>query len=145
MRDWASGKSVPYVFMPFFGRGVIGQSAARLQPIRVEDVARAFVDCIDRPDTIHKTLDLAGPDRFTWPQMYRLFAKHTLGKSKPAIGVPIWYARLLTRIAPASLLPFNRAQVEMAGEDNVAADNTIESYFGWRPERMPWAHEIGTL
>jgi NADH dehydrogenase len=139
MRDWASGKSMPYLFMPFFGRGLLGQSPAKLQPIRVEDVARAFVDCLDKPELIHKTIDLVGPDAFTWPQMYRLFAQHTLGKTKPSIGVPIWYARLLTKIAPASLLPFNRAQVEMAGEDSTSTVSTVQDHFGWQPEKMPWA------
>lgn len=138
MTQWATGKAFPYLFMPYFGRGFWGQTPAKVQPIRVEDVARAFVDSLERPQTIHKTIDLVGPQSLTWSQMYRQFSRQVIGKSKPTIGIPIWYARLLTGLLPGSWLPFNRAQVEMAGEDNVSDPNQIHKYLGWFPEPIPW-------
>ncbi len=137
--DWSRGKSLPYFFMPYFGSGLLGQSAARVQPIRVEDVARAFVDCLQTPTTIGQTLDLVGPDQFTWPQMYRQASRAIRGKPRTSIGIPIWYARLLTRIAPASILPFNRAQIEMAGEDSTSSSNATMQHFGWTPESIDWS------
>lgn len=133
LTGWATGKDMPYFFMPYFGRGVFGFDPAKLQPIHVDDVARAFVDALERPDLIGQTLDLAGPEQFTWPQVYDIASTLITGKPKLALTFPIWYARLITQIAPASWLPFNRSQVEMAGEDNTAPIDVVEKHFGWRP------------
>ncbi len=133
MADWAYGRAMPYFFMPYFGRGVFGFGKSKIQPIYVNDVARAFVDCIDKCDLIGQTIDLAGPQQLTWPQMYGVAADVLTGKRKLTVAIPIWYARLLTQLAPASFLPFNRAQVEMAGEDNTSSIDVIERHFGWQP------------
>jgi NADH dehydrogenase len=137
--DWSRGKSLPYLFMPYFGSGLLGQSPSRVQPIRVQDVARAFVDCLQTPATIGKSLDLVGPDQFTWAQMYQQASRAIRGKPRTSIGIPIWYARLLTRIAPASTLPFNRAQIEMAGEDSISSTDATIEHFGWAPESIDWS------
>lgn len=136
---WSRGKAMPYLFMPYFGSGLLGQTAARVQPIRVQDVARAFVDCLDTPSTIGQSLDLVGPDPMSWTQMYARASQAIVGKRRARIGIPIWYARLLTRIAPASLLPFNRAQIEMAGEDSISSTDAIWHHFGWKPEPIDWS------
>lgn len=142
MDQWATGKAFPYLFMPYFGKGFWGQTPAKIQPIRVEDVARAFVDSLEMPQTVHKTIDLVGPGVLTWPQMYQQFAMYTTGRARPVLGIPIWYARVLTRILPASWLPFNRAQVEMAGEDNVSDPDGVQKLFGWSPQPLAWASKI---
>lgn len=141
MHQWATGKAFPYLFMPYFGRGFWGQTPTKVQPIRVEDVARAFVDSLELSQTIHKTIDLVGPRSLTWPQMYQQFSKHVTGKIKPTVGIPIWYARFLTSLLPGSWLPFNRAQVEMAGQDNVSDLNPMHKSLGWLPEPIPWISE----
>jgi len=136
LADWAHGRSMPYFFMPYFGRGVFGFGKSKVQPVYVNDVARAFVDCVKKPDLIRHAIDLAGPEQFTWPEMYGRATEVLLGKRKLTIAFPIWYARLLTQLAPASMLPFNRAQVEMAGEDNTSSLDTIERHFGWTPQKF---------
>lgn len=133
LTGWATGRDMPYYFMPYFGRGVFGLDPAKLQPIHVDDVARAFVDTLQRPDLIGKTIDLAGTEQFTWPELYGVASEIITGQRKLALTFPTWYARLITQIAPASWLPFNRAQVEMANEDNTSTPDVVEHHFGWRP------------
>jgi uncharacterized protein YbjT (DUF2867 family) len=136
LADWSFGRSFPYFAMPYFGRGAFGLDAAKLQPIYVGDVARCFADCLARPDLIGKTLDLGGPEQMTWPDLYATASHVLTGKAKLAMGFPTWYARLITQVAPASWLPFNRAQVEMAGEDNTTYADAVQNAFGFLPRRF---------
>lgn len=140
--DWARRRRAPWLFMPYFGRGVLGTGGSgRLQPIHVRDVARAFIDAIDNPLTIGQTYDLAGPEVMTWPQLYRLIAEAATGRRCATAGIPIWYAALLARTLPRWALPFNLDQVRMAGEDNTADTGRFVSDFGWSPR--PLAPTLG--
>ncbi len=131
---WARGKSAPFLFMPYFGAGIFGRGGAgMLQPVYVKDVARAFVDAIEKPQTVHKTYDLAGAERVTWPPLHRAFAEAVIGRPRPVAAIPAWYARLLTRVIPRSLLPFNRDQVIMSQEDNTGQTRPFIHDFGWEP------------
>ena len=135
LTDWANGTKPPWLFMPYFGRGLLGIGRQSLiQPIRVEDVARAFVDAIEKPNISGKSYDLAGRQQLTWPAMYRTFSRSLRGKAKPALPIPAWYALLLTRLLPASLLPFNRAQILMSQEDSTADIQPFEADFGFTPQ-----------
>jgi NADH dehydrogenase len=132
---WARGTQAPFLFMPYFGPGLLGRGRpAKLQPVDVRDVARAFVEAIDNPRSIRQTYDLGGAQIVTWPEMHRIASSLIRGKPRRAIPIPAWYARLLTAIAPARLLPFNRAQVIMALEDNVGDNTAFVRDFGWTPQ-----------
>jgi NADH dehydrogenase len=51
--NWARHKAPPFLFMPYFGGGLLGRGGAgMLQPVYVNDVARAFVDALDNPKTV---------------------------------------------------------------------------------------------
>lgn len=132
--DWARGKRAPYFFMPYFGRGMLGTGGAgKVQPVYVNDVARAFVDAIERPETVGRAYDLGGARVMTWPEMHRIASRAIAGRSRPAAGVPAWYAKLLTRLLPPALLPFNRDQVVMSQEDNTCDLGGFRRDFGWDP------------
>jgi nucleoside-diphosphate-sugar epimerase len=134
MAAWARHRALPYVGMPYFARGLFGLAgSALLQPVFVEDVARAFVESLDNPQTIGEVFPIGGPDRMTWPQMYRQVAVVVTARRRLTLPVPAWYARALTRVIPSALLPFNRSQVLMAVEDNVCDMTRTESAFGWTP------------
>lgn len=138
---WARRQAMPYVFMPYFGAGVLGLGGAgKLQPVYVNDVARAFADALENPKTIGRAYDLAGPDVLTWPALHHAIAEAVVGKRRPAVPIPAWYAKLLTRVAPASLLPFNRDQVVMSQEDNTADLGPFVADFGWTP--APFAETL---
>jgi uncharacterized protein YbjT (DUF2867 family) len=132
--NWARRKAPPFFFMPYFGAGLFGGRASLLQPVYVKDVARAFVDAIDRPQTIHQTYELAGPDAMSWPQFHRTVSQAIVGKRRLTLPIPAWKAKLLTRILPGFLLPFNRDQVIMSQEDNTADLTKFARDFGWTPQ-----------
>lgn len=129
---WARGKSPPWLFMPYFGGGPLGlASPRRVQPVYVDDVARALVEALDKPQTIGKTYEMGGAQTFTWPQMHHLASKAFTGHAGMAFPIPAWWAKALTHLAPG--LPFTRDQVIMAGEDSVADMTTFLADFGWEP------------
>ncbi len=131
---WARKRKAPWLFMPYFGRGLLGTGGSgRVQPVYVEDVARAFVEALENPRTLGQTYDLAGPDPLTWPQMHRAFAEAVIGRPRLTAAIPAWYARLLTRVLPRWAIPFNRDQVLMAEEDNTADLRPFVADFGWCP------------
>ncbi len=134
LRAWASYRKVPWLFMPYFGKGLLGQRSALVQPIRVDDVANAFAGAVERSDLSGKTIDLVGPEQMDWREMYRRAAIAMVGEKRLSIGLPIWYARLLTQICPSFLLPFNRAQIELAAIDNVSDLSKMQSLLNWSPK-----------
>jgi NADH dehydrogenase len=131
---WARKQSPPFLFMPYFGKGLLGTGGAgKLQPIFVGDVARGFVDAIGNPKSIGKTYAMVGTDMLTWPAMHEVVARAVVGKKRLALGIPVWYAKLLTKMAPAAALPFNEDQVAMSQEDNTGDIGEFERDFGWNP------------
>ncbi|HET6246370.1 MAG TPA: NAD(P)H-binding protein [Tepidisphaeraceae bacterium] len=131
---WARGRKPPFVFMPYFGGGLLGRRRpALVQPVYVKDVARAFVRAIDRPQTIRQTYCIGGADQLSWPQMHHVASEIFAGKRKAALGVPGWYAALLTYIVPGKLLPFTRDQVIMGQEDSVCDMSQFTNDLGWTP------------
>lgn len=132
---WARHKAPPFLFMPYFGAGLLGRGGAgKLQPVFVNDVARAFVDALEKPNTIGEVYPLAGADQLTWPQLHHAVSHAVVGKKRRVMAVPTWYAKLLTYIAPPALLPFNRDQIIMSQEDNTADLTKFHDAFGWQPQ-----------
>ncbi len=86
---------------------------AQFQPVWVQDVAEAIVRCIDRPETIGKTYECAGPDVFTLAELVRL-AGRWAGHERPVIGLPDGLARL--QAAVMECLP---------GEPLMSRDNLV--------------------
>ncbi|HEX4054157.1 MAG TPA: complex I NDUFA9 subunit family protein [Tepidisphaeraceae bacterium] len=131
---WARKRSPPFLFMPYFGAGMFGLGGAgRLQPVYVNDVARAFVDAIANSKTIGKTYELGGSEQLTWPQMHKAIARAIVGKNRLTMPIPVWYAKMLAAIVPGTLLPFNRDQVTMSQEDNTCDLTEFQNEFGWKP------------
>ncbi len=132
---WARGTAPPFLFMPYFGAGPLGMGGAgKLQPVFVKDVSRAFVDALEKPATIGEVYPLPGPNELTWFQMHRAIAHAITGKKRAVMAVPVWYAKLLTKVVPAGLLPFNEAQVIMSQENNTADLSKFTTDFGWAPQ-----------
>ena len=131
---WARRKAPPFLFMPYFGAGPFGRGGAgRLQPVHVKDVARAFVDALEKPQTIGEIYPLGGPDRLTWPELHRACANAIVGRKRAVLPMPVWKAKLLTHVVPRPLLPFNRDQVIMSQEDNTCDLSKFRADFGWEP------------
>jgi uncharacterized protein YbjT (DUF2867 family) len=134
LAKWIRKQAPPFLFLPYFGRGLFGTGGAgMLQPVDVKDVARAFIDCLSNPKTIGKIYGVAGAERLTWPQLYQTTSEVIAGYRRWTMAIPAWYAKTLTRLVPASLLPFNRAQVIMSQEDNICGMAPFVQDFGWEP------------
>jgi len=131
---WARKQSPPFLFMPYFGAGLLGLNAkGRVQPIFVDEVARAFVEAIRNSKSIGRIYELGGADRLTWPMMHRIASRAIVGKQRLTLAIPAWYAKLVAAIVPGSLLPFNRDQVVMSLEDNSGDTADFVRDFGWQP------------
>ncbi|MFO1271811.1 MAG: complex I NDUFA9 subunit family protein [Rubrivivax sp.] len=66
---------------------------ARFQPVWVEDVARAIAACLDRPESIGRTYEAAGPKVYTLGELVRLAGRWS-GHERPQVGLPDFAARL---------------------------------------------------
>ncbi len=138
---WARRKAPPFLFMPYFGAGALGRGGAgQLQPVYVGDVARAFVDALEKPNTIGEIYPIGGPDVVTWPQMHHIVSEAIVGKKRRAVAIPAWYAKAITRVVPGPLLPFNRDQVIMSQEENTCDLSKFVDDFGWAPR--PFAETV---
>lgn len=132
---WARKQSPPWLFMPYFGAGLTRTGGAgRLQPVYVNDVARAFVDAIDNPKTIGEIYPLGGPNELTWKELHHASSQAIIGKKRWAAPLPAWYAKTLAATVPAFLLPFNRDQVIMSQENNTCDLTKFKDDFGWEPQ-----------
>jgi len=117
LKNWSLGKAPPFIFMPFFGEGLLGQSNSfRIQPVHISDVAHVFVEALAKPATIGQTYNVAGPTKLTWREMLTIASEKFRGRRKIAIGIPAWYAKLIASLPLP--LPFNKDQVLMSQEDN---------------------------
>jgi NADH dehydrogenase len=115
---------------------VMGEGAARFQPIAVECVAQAFVRALEEPQASGQTYDLCGPDTLSLPELLAQVAA-ALGKTRWILRVPLPLARLqavscelifgrLLRQPP----PLNRDQLIMLQEDNVGNGAPAARLFG---------------
>jgi len=62
-------------------------SEARFQPVWVEDVAEALLRCLQRPQTIRKTYECAGPQVLTLRELVQL-AGRLSGHERPVLALP---------------------------------------------------------
>lgn len=134
---FARRKKLPFLFMPYFGGGLFGTGGAgTLQPVFVGDVARAFVDAVERPGTIGKTYCVGGTEVVTWPELHRAMSQAIVGRPRPVLPMPAWNAELLARVVPNNLLGFNRDQVLMSQEDSTCDLAPFTADFGWAPRGL---------
>ena len=134
---FARGKKPPFLFMPYFGDGPLGGGGAgRLQPVYVEDVARAFADALEKPGTVGQVYCVGGSEVLTWPELHRAMAEAITGRRRPVLPIPAWNAKLLARVLPSSLLGFNRDQVLMSREDSTCDLAPFTAAFGWTPRAL---------
>jgi NADH dehydrogenase len=123
---------------PLFYAGLLPLNAGRfeLAPVSVADVAQAFVQSLERPETIGHVFQLCGPDRLTWKQILATIAS-AVGKTKlmvpaPAMGVKA-AAALLDR---QPWFPITRDQITMLLEGNTCNEPGAFAILGIEPERF---------
>ena len=91
--------SAPIPFIPLIGDGHFV-----FRPIWVGDVAAAFAQALERPQTVQRSYNLVGPKEYTFRQLL-LLVRDTLGSRKPLLPIPL---ALMDRVVPLiSPLPFS--------------------------------------
>jgi uncharacterized protein YbjT (DUF2867 family) len=109
---------------------VLGSGNTRIQPISVENVARAFVGAVRNDESINHVYDLCGPEAFTWNELYDKL-QAVLGVRKPKLHLPLPIARAQAAVLEKILTnpPFTRDQLLMLQEDNVGDPKPAEQDF----------------
>ena len=104
-----------FPFIPLAG------STAKFQPVWVEDVASAIVECVEDRSTIGQTYEACGPEIFTLKQLVQLAGQYS-GNDKPVIGLPDALARIQARLmelAPGEPI-MSRDNLDAMKVDNIS-------------------------
>lgn len=148
LKNWVRGRAAPFFFMPYFARIEATPSfppkppklvAADVQPVHVDDVAAAIAAAIDAPDATGEVYNLTGPERLSWPDMYKhVRAEIPLGESrKPIVPVPAPLAAAMAAAAKplglASTLPYSASEPVLATMDNCADHHKAAEHLGFEP------------
>ena len=109
---------------------VLGDGQTKIQPISVENVAKAFVAAVHDDASIGKIYDLCGPDAFTWNELYDKLQR-ILGTQKRKLHLPLPIARVQAAFFEKILTnpPFTRDQLLMLQEDSVGDPKPAERDF----------------
>lgn len=102
-----------------------GKGQIHMSPVHVEDVARAFVEALDDPDTIGKTYTLGGPESLSWTEMVERVAAAT-GRKKVILPMPIDLMRVgATALDWLPFFPVTRDQLTMLSEGNEVESDDV--------------------
>ena len=134
---------------PLFFPGLLptGAGSYEFSPVHVENVARAFVTCLDRSDCIGRILQLGGEEVLSWRDILHRLAAAT-GRRKvmlpvPALGIDI-AARLLQQFDD---FPITHDQITMLVQGNTCSADDLVG-LGIRPlafdsENLAYLQNIG--
>jgi uncharacterized protein YbjT (DUF2867 family) len=113
----------------------LAKPGARFQPVFVEDVARAFVQSLDLPETIGQSYDLCGPRVYTLRELVE-YVGRLIGRQRPIIGLGDGLSYLQAfamELLPVKLM--TRDNLDSMKVDSVCACDFPE-VFGFRPTAM---------
>ncbi|MBN9392668.1 MAG: NAD(P)H-binding protein [Chloroflexi bacterium] len=124
---------------------LIGGGKTRFQPIFVDDVVKAVILTAEQDDKIGKTIELGGPEYYTYTELVNLILR-TIHKKRLKLPLPLWAMSInaaLFSVLPKP--PFTPAMVELFSFDNVTPDpQIIEHEFGFKPIGLkPYLAEHG--
>lgn len=103
---------------PLFGRG-----STRLQPVHVDDVARAAVRLSGARPLERRLFELGGPERLTYRQIVEQVLAH-LACRRPLLPVPFAAWRLAAALlAPLPSPPLTRDQVILMQQDTLVGED----------------------
>ena len=107
-------------FLPLIGNG-----AAKVQPVFVGDVAAAVVAVLRRPDTAKSVFELGGPRIYSYREIAQLVL-HEIDRRKPIIGVPAGLMKIAGFFAEfLPVPPITADQVELMLHDNVVRPGAL--------------------
>ena len=104
---------------------IIGDGTPRIQPVWIDDVARAVAESLERPEAAGRTLELGGPEIVTWNDFWARLKK-AAGVRRPSVHVPFSVMRVqATLLEKLPNPPLTRDQLRMlqAGDNVVTGDD----------------------
>jgi uncharacterized protein YbjT (DUF2867 family) len=129
--------SWPFVWLP--GGGYVA-----MQPLWVEDVARCLVACLDRPELIGKTLEVAGAERLRYFEIVQQVLLTARLRRIP-VSISIKLVRPLSALLFAwrRRPPVTRFMMDRFSVPEVAQLDSVLRQFDFHPARM--AHRMTYL
>ncbi|MGZ4289177.1 MAG: complex I NDUFA9 subunit family protein [Gaiellaceae bacterium] len=104
---------------------IIGDGTSRIQPVWVDDVARAVAESLERPEAAGKTLELGGPEIVTWNDFWARLKK-AAGLRRPSVHVPFSVMRVqaaLLEKLPSPPLTRDQLRMLQAGDNVVTGED----------------------
>ena len=144
---------------PLFYDGLLPMAAGGFQmsPVHANDVARAFVTALQKPETAGRILPLGGPDALSWRALLTTIAA-AVGKTKLMLPVPAWGVAAAAALCDRfEAFPVTRDQIRMLMEGNTCSAavlreldidptpfNTANLAYltAPEPERHPWQQNV---
>lgn len=107
-------------FLPLIGGG-----KTRLQPVYVQDVAKAIVKSLSIPEVKGKIFELGGPKVYTFKEIIQLILK-TIHRPRLLIPIPPIFARLIGFILQFHPNPpLTNDQVHLLKKDNIVGEKAL--------------------
>ncbi len=107
---------------------VVGDGSQRLQPVFVEDVARAIAQAA-RPGGLSGTFEIGGPEVLSMNEVLRTMLA-VRGTRRPLVHVPRWMAKAGGALAQLSPRPrLSPEAVDFLTEDAVADTDALRRHF----------------
>jgi uncharacterized protein YbjT (DUF2867 family) len=107
-------------FLPLIGNG-----AAKVQPVFVGDVGAAVAAVVARPDTQKSVFELGGPRIYSYREIAELVLRE-IDRKKAIIGVPAGLMKIAGFFAEfLPVPPITRDQVELMCHDNVVRPGAL--------------------
>lgn len=144
VKSWATGRSAPYVFMPYFARLTKAFPVPRfepplVQPVYVGDVARAAAESLERDAAVGEVYHLTGRETLTMPELLEFvrdrvpLAREGI-KPRPLPGaLAAMKARTMGALGMGALLPFDEGMARMGSDDSVAPSVKAREHLGFHP------------
>jgi nucleoside-diphosphate-sugar epimerase len=121
-------EKIPLVFP------VLGPGRARLQPVYVDDAARAVEIALASPTAVGRTLNVSGSSVVTFNELVDAVAT-AMGRRRIRLHVPLWLCRVAAaaaeRLKPGSFL--SRDAIVGLTQDATLDHSELLREFGWRP------------
>lgn len=133
MRAILRGEIPPYLFAPYFTRGVedtrvplggISRVDPKVQPIAVQDCVKAFANALTNEATIGEVYNLVGSEVLDWPSLLR-YMRDEMGAEKiEPFGLPAEIAAIgatvAAKIGLGPAVPFDAGMALMGAQDSTA-------------------------
>jgi uncharacterized protein YbjT (DUF2867 family) len=110
---------------------VIGSGEQRVQPVFIDDIARAAADALDSPAAVNGTFEIGGPDVLTMNELLRTMLD-VMGKARPLVHIPAVLPRLagaLIGLVPLPDRPISPDAVTFITMDALADTTALRAAF----------------